>query len=287
MRRFYSVWHHTCFEYDQNVWENHLVLNMEPLETDRQKIKNYKLEIKPFAKACKMKDHYGNNKHFLNVWQSHNRLEIKSSFEAEVSAPAPLPESLSRESWKELENLSEDMWDFLHPSFFAKAKEPLKKFLKEQNLEKKEDPLSSLISLNSSLFSVFNYSPQSTRADSPIDEILSSKKGVCQDYTHVMIAISRLWGIPSRYVSGYLYHSKDWAGSENESHAWCECFLPSLGWRGFDPTNNILEGERHIRLAVGRDYKDVPPHKGLFKGSAREKLSVHVRLKEEKFDTSS
>jgi len=135
--------------------------------------------------------------------------------------------------------------------------------------------------LNSKLFHSFKYSPNTTQAHSLISEILSSKKGVCQDYTHVMIAIARSWGIACRYVSGYLYYDKDddFKSISDQSHAWCECYLPSKGWVGFDPTNNVIAGDRHIKLALGRDYKDITPHRGFFKGSQTKDMKVKVSIK--------
>jgi transglutaminase-like putative cysteine protease len=95
-----------------------------------------------------------------------------------------------------------------------------------------------------------------------------------------MIAAARRWGIPARYVSGYLHHSRRDKGrsGEDATHAWVEAYLPSIGWVGFDPTNNILAGDRHIRAAVGRDYADVPPTRGTFKGGAESELAVAVTV---------
>jgi len=110
--------------------------------------------------------------------------------------------------------------------------------------------------------------------------VIQTQKGVCQDFAHVMIAMTRGLGIPARYVSGYLYQrSKDQDRSrQGASHAWMEALLPGLGWVGFDPTNNLLVGDRHIRTAIGRDYADVPPTRGVFKGDAEGELSVGVRV---------
>jgi transglutaminase-like putative cysteine protease len=104
---------------------------------------------------------------------------------------------------------------------------------------------------------------------------------VCQDYTHIMIALVRELGIPCRYVSGYLYHRRDDTSSSapDATHAWVEALLPGLGWVGFDPTNNTPVAERHIRVAVGRDYADVPPTRGVFKGQADTELGVAVQVR--------
>jgi transglutaminase-like putative cysteine protease len=134
--------------------------------------------------------------------------------------------------------------------------------------------------INHGIFESFEYVPRSTRVDSPIDDALRNRKGVCQDFAHIMIAIARGWSIPTRYVSGYLYTKRD-AGdrsSADATHAWVEAYVPGAGWVGFDPTNNALAGERHVRVAIGRDYNDVPPSRGVFKGPANGELAVAVRV---------
>jgi transglutaminase-like putative cysteine protease len=143
-----------------------------------------------------------------------------------------------------------------------------------------DDPLTALRHLNAVIHDAFDYDQEATEVDSPIDHALEARKGVCQDFTHVMLSIARSWGIPARYVSGYLYREKESIDRSvpDASHAWLECFLPSLGWIGFDPTNNLIAGERHIRVAIGHDYADVPPTKGVYKGVAQGELAVAVKV---------
>jgi hypothetical protein len=127
----------------------------------------------------------------------------------------------------------------------------------------------------------FDYEAGVTRADSPIDDVLKHGKGVCQDFAHLMIATCRSWGIPARYVSGYLFTDRS-VGDRSDpdaSHAWVEVFLPSLRWVGFDPTNNTVAGERHVVCAIGRDYSDVPPSRGVYKGEAESQLGVGVSVR--------
>jgi transglutaminase-like putative cysteine protease len=137
-----------------------------------------------------------------------------------------------------------------------------------------------LTELNSAVCSAISYVPKSTRVDSPVDDALRNRQGVCQDFAHIMLTLVRRLGIPCRYVSGYLFHK---AGdhirsTEGATHAWVETYLPGIGWTGFDPTNNILAGEHHVRTGVGRDYADVPPTRGVFKGEASSELTVAVRV---------
>jgi transglutaminase-like putative cysteine protease len=147
-------------------------------------------------------------------------------------------------------------------------------------VRRRDDPLTVLRDLNSAINSAFEYTPNSTRVDSPIDEALRMRKGVCQDYAHIMITLARQLNIPCRYVSGYLYqHSRGAERSTGEAtHAWVEAYLPGLGWIGFDPTNNTTTDERHIRVAIGRDYADVPPTRGVYRGKAESELAVTVRI---------
>jgi len=134
--------------------------------------------------------------------------------------------------------------------------------------------------LNTRLCEAIDYVPEVTRVDSPIDEALTQRKGVCQDFSHIMISMLRALRIPARYVSGYLYHGKedrDRSGT-GATHAWVEAYLPDLGWIGLDPTNDLLAGSRHIRTSIGRDYADVPPTRGVLKGEADSRLTVAVAV---------
>jgi transglutaminase-like putative cysteine protease len=116
--------------------------------------------------------------------------------------------------------------------------------------------------------------------NSPIEVSLDSRQGVCQDFSHIMIAVVRNLGIPCRYVSGYLYHDQlhHDRSAEGATHAWVEALLPGLGWVGFDPTNGVIAGSRHIKTAIGRDYADVPPTIGTMKGRTETELQVRVRV---------
>ncbi len=119
--------------------------------------------------------------------------------------------------------------------------------------------------------------------DSTIDDILTSKEDVCQDYAHVLVAIARSWGVPTPYVSGYLYVTGDGSGqpgsaSRAATHAWAETRLPRVGWIGLDPTNRTLADQKYVRIAVGRDYRDVPPTRGVIEGGGDSQLEVDVRM---------
>jgi hypothetical protein len=198
-----------------------------------------------------------------------------------------LPESLGEGAWDELDQMiaAGDYIEMLMPSHFGQSSERLEEFAQElgvdsRQIARRRDPLHLVLDLNAALYSKIAYVPKSTRVDSPIDDALESRQGVCQDFAHIMIGLARRIGIPCRYVSGYLFHKAGdkTRSAEGATHAWVEALLPGLGWVGLDPTNNVLASERHVRTAVGRDYADVPPTKGIFKGSADSQLLVAVQV---------
>jgi len=175
-----------------------------------------------------------------------------------------------------------DLWDFLQPSRFAIWTPALRDYVESVtgSAARTNDPLTAIRMLLQRIHADFEYVPRSTRVDSPIDEALSARRGVCQDFAHIMIAVVRSLRIPCRYVSGYLYHGDGDhdRSAEGATHAWVEALMPGLGWVGFDPTNNLVVGSRHIRTAIGRDYADVPPTLGTMKGRADTELQVRVRV---------
>jgi transglutaminase-like putative cysteine protease len=140
--------------------------------------------------------------------------------------------------------------------------------------------LELLTTLNRKLYHHFSYVKRSTNVDTAIEEAIRSRQGVCQDFAHIMISMVRSLRIPCRYVSGYLHRDPDHADRSDEgaTHAWVEALLPQIGWVGFDPTNNLIVGGRHIRTAIGRDYADVSPTIGTMKGAAETELQVRVRV---------
>jgi len=135
--------------------------------------------------------------------------------------------------------------------------------------------------LNRHIFKNFKYLPGVTDVNTHVSDFLKQGKGVCQDFAHLMIAVLRMAGIPARYVSGYIETDPAPEGAlvgATASHAWVEVYAPNGFWVGLDPTNDQLESERHVQIGIGRDYADVPPLKGIFKGPGKQTLSVTVSM---------
>jgi len=278
---YYSIRHVTKFRYHAPISESVMEVRMQPRNEGHQRCLSFALSVNPRARVAAYRDYLGNAVHHFDIPGHHSHLTIRAEAVVEVKAE-PLPDKLGPEAWDELDALvaKGDYFEMLRPSHFARPTELLRDLARELNVQRRDDPLTVLRQLNTALRDAFDYTPQSTQVDSPIDDALRSRKGVCQDFAHIMIALVRHLGIPCRYVSGYLFHRAEDQdrSAEDATHAWVEVLLPSLGWAGFDPTNNLVVGDRHIRTAVGRDYADVPPTRGVYKGDAQSELSVAVQV---------
>ena len=278
----YTVYHLTHFRYDAPVSESVMEVRMQPRTETVQRCLRFELSTTPRARVFAYQEPEGNVVHHFDVPARHRELTIVAESVVEFVADISVPASVDPGVWHLLadEGVRERFYELLEPSHFARPTAALEAFGRELGLSHEGDPLSFLRRLNDLMYDAFEYAPRSTRVDSPIDEAIEARRGVCQDFAHVMIALVRGAGIPCRYVSGYLFHSHggDERSVDGASHAWVEAWLPSLGWVGFDPTNRTMTSDRHIRVAVGRDYHDVPPNRGAFKGNARSELGVAVRV---------
>ncbi|HTV04413.1 MAG TPA: transglutaminase family protein [Acidobacteriaceae bacterium] len=281
---FYSVRHMTRFEYEHPVSESLMEVRIHPRTDANQRCFSFTLSVSPRCRVFSYRDHLSNNVHHFDIPGQHRELVIIGRALVELQELAAIPQSLPASSWQELDELvrAGDYWEMLLPSKFACPTPSLLKLAAELGIVRRDDPLSLLRELNTRLHDVIAYVPSSTRVDSPIDEAIDHREGVCQDFSHIMIALVRHLGIPCRYVSGYLHHRpKDHVRSvESATHAWIDAFLPHLGWVGFDPTNDLLAHESHIRTALGRDYADVPPTRGVFRGRTSSELCVAVQVNE-------
>lgn len=278
----YTVYHLTQFRYDAPVSESVMEVRMQPRTESVQRCLRFELTTTPRARVFAYQDPEGNIVHHFDVPGRHRELTIVAESVVEFVADLAVPLAMDPSTWHVLDDPAtrERFLEMLEPSHFARPTDALVALGRELGPSRADDPLTLLRRLNAQIYEAFEYAPKSTRVDSPIDEALAARRGVCQDFAHVMIALVRGLGIPCRYVSGYLFH--DQQGSERStdgaSHAWVEAWLPSLGWIGLDPTNRTLATDRHIRVAIGRDYHDVPPNRGAFKGNARSELGVAVRV---------
>ena len=280
----YTIRHVTKFSYETPVSESVMEVRMQPRTEATQRCVRFGLDTTPPSRVKMYDDRDGNTVHHFNIPGRHSRLLVTAEALIDMTTMAALPPSLGAGAWDRLDALTDsgEFWDLLNPSHFARPSPLLAGLTRELGLDRGPDPIETLTRLTHEIFERFEYSPQTTRVDSPIDEALAVRHGVCQDFSHIMIALVRGLGVPCRYVSGYLYRQpdKDVRSTDGATHAWVEALLPELGWVGFDPTNDLVADERHIRVAVGRDYADVPPTRGVFKGATvvHSELGVAVAV---------
>ncbi len=281
--KYFTIHHHTRYRYEAAVSESTMEVRLQPRTDSRQRCLSFQLEVSPHAQLLTTSDCEQNVIHYFDIPRSHTELLLRSHSLVMVQEAPPIPEALNSSEWDALEEIvaTGRYWDWLAPSNFAAPTSLLSDFAVEIGFNQIQDPLSALFQLNERIHSAFEYTPKSTAVDSPIDIALQHRRGVCQDYTHVMIALLRRRGIPARYISGYMFQDPEKKMEEDfssASHAWVEVYLPSAGWIGLDPTNNTHVEDKHVRIAVGRDYADVPPTRGVFKGIVRSELTVGVHI---------
>jgi transglutaminase-like putative cysteine protease len=279
---FYLIRHLTKFLYPDQVSESLMETRMHPRSDNNQRCLSFSLSVSPRCRVFSYRDHLGNNVHHFDIPGEHSQLVMVAEALVEQQPLPEIPHLLRPGAWGELDSLVGlgDFSEMLLPSEFAKPSPALLELAKLLDVRRRDDPLVLLRQLNASLYHWFDYDSRSTHVNSPIDEALASRKGVCQDFAHTMIALVRHVGIPCRYVSGYLYHGEENTdrSTSDATHAWIEAFLPQVGWVGFDPTNNLLAHNRYIRTALGRDYADVPPTRGIYRGSKESELYVAVKV---------
>ncbi|HEY6413866.1 MAG TPA: transglutaminase family protein [Edaphobacter sp.] len=280
---FYSIRHLTKFLYSNPVSESMMETRMHPRSDHTQRCLAFHLSVSPRCRVFSYRDHLANHVHHFDIPGMHPQLVIVVESLVEVHAAAQVPAFLAPDAWAELDAMVEqgDYWEMLLPSEFTEPTRALDHLATHLDLRRRDDPLMVMHQLNQQIYEYFDYKPQSTKVDSPIDVALGTRTGVCQDFAHIMITLVRSkLRIPCRYVSGYLFHGEsDMDRSvRSATHAWVEAFIPHLGWVGFDPTNWLVTGDRHIRTAIGRDYADVPPTHGIFRGRAASELTVAVRV---------
>jgi transglutaminase-like putative cysteine protease len=278
---FYTVRHRTTFRYMSPVRESVMEVRMQPRSDANQRCLTFDLAVTPTARILSYRDSWGNSVHHFDIPSAHSELTLMAQGLVELQ-PLPSLDQLEAGGWDDLDAqvMAEDFWDMLAPSYFARPSPMLLDLAKELGVQRRGKPLDVVREINDAIMAKFQYVPNSTKVDSPIEEAISRRQGVCQDFAHITITLIRKLGIPCRYVSGYLsQRSAEKPDSmESASHAWLEAWLPGPGWIGFDPTNRLMTGEHHIRVAIGRDYADVPPTKGVFKGDADSELAVAVRV---------
>jgi transglutaminase-like putative cysteine protease len=268
MKRF-EIEHTTRFAYTGPITETMMELRLMPLDGRGQRLLEFALVVSPRVKLTTYRDGYGNLVHYFNLLRAHRKLRITSRSLVEMDGDAgPAEDAL--------------VWDFL------RFRAPVTDEVGVNALaarHRPSDPTSAtavdraLENLTIAISRDFTYDPAVTNVYTEVAEVLELRAGVCQDFAHLFIAAARAMGVPARYVSGYIHLPGDGGVTEGASHAWAEAWVPGAGWVGFDATHPVRAGENHVRVAVGRDYRDAAPTRGVYVGQATGTMLVNVRTR--------
>jgi transglutaminase-like putative cysteine protease len=278
----YVVTHVTRFQYEGPVRESVMELRLAPRTDHRQEVRSFDLTTRPAATIFKYTDALGNDVHHFDIVAPHDELVLLSRAHVRTLPARALPDSLEASAWDTLERMRADgqLWDYFEPSRRVPVSAAVRAFANTRGVCRAHDPLTCFRQIVSTVHGALVYTPDATTVDTAVETVLETRRGVCQDFAHVTLAIARTFGIPCRYVSGYLAPVAERHGQNLASHAWVEAWLPGLNWTGLDPTHDLAEGERHMSVAVGRDYADAAPTRGVFRGGSAGALSVSVRIEQ-------
>jgi transglutaminase-like putative cysteine protease len=287
-----DVIHETRYDYVPPVRTAQHMAHLKPANTTLQRLLSHRLEIDPApAQQHEAIDVYGNTRAFFNLPSQHDQLVVRASSQVQTSAPLALQSSPAWEDVRErlryhrgatydaaAEFVFASPYVPRHADFIAYAR---------PSMSAKRPLLEVARELMERIHADFEYATEATDVSTPALEAMQLRKGVCQDFAHVMLACLRSMGLPARYVSGYLLTEPPpgqarLVGSD-ASHAWVSVYVPGEGgapgaWADLDPTNNRAPGEDYVTLAIGRDYSDVSPVRGLLHGGAKHKLHVAVTV---------
>lgn len=277
MAKFY-IKHLTKYTYSNEVIDAANLIRLHPINDDHQKVLSHTIAVTNNAYIQTFTDFYNNRFGTFMITEPHKELSIESVVEV-VTFDKIFPDDSvpNNEQWAEIKSLQKNI-DYIDFTSYSKAFASTQEVL---NLIESIDitthsPYKVVLQLCEYVYKNFKYIQGITTVYSTPEEVWNLKAGVCQDFTNVLLQLVRMIGIPARYVSGYICPNETITRGEGATHAWIEAYIPFYGWFGVDPTNNAIANENHVRLAVGRNYDDCSPVKGVFKGSVEAKLLVKV-----------
>jgi transglutaminase-like putative cysteine protease len=287
---FFRIEHLTRYSYEQPATRSFNHVRLAPIDAPDQKRIRFALEVTPLTEISEYRDNFGNLVHTVNIEPPHTELVIKSTSTVErlalASQPSPgvtIRDYLANDSIR-----TEQYKEFLSPTRYIPFSSRMRSFFWSVHPQMSEDVADYAERMIHYVHGQFAYDGSTTHVHSTVDDILTKGGGVCQDFAHLSIGLFRLAGIPARYVSGYLAPDPSLTvAARSASHAWIEALLPGCGWTGFDPTHRTRTIIRHIRVAIGRDFNDLPMVSGVYEsagGDRRMTYDLKVNVASENFD---
>ncbi len=283
----YQISHETTYDYSTMVTSGHHFAHLSPRDTQHQKVISHLLDVEPKpAETSNIVDYFGNNSvRFLITWQ-HEKLTVTANSIIDVTEKnfadsqlhVPWETALSQSLYTVEPN---EVAEMRLSSAYVESLQQTREYA-ERFFTPGRPWLDAVLDLTRHIREEFAYDPEATTISTPIAEVFSKKRGVCQDFTHLMLSCLRSLKLPARYVSGYILNEpppgvEKLIGSD-ASHAWIETWLPGAGWVGFDPTNGKIANIEFIIVAWGRDFMDVTPLRGVVLGGGEHTLEVRVTV---------
>ncbi len=278
------VLHRTTFIYAGPVRDSFNEVRLRPVDDCDQSARQFDLHLSPAAAEIRdYLDYYGNRVHYFDLAGAHDRLVIEAKSEIETTPNArrptipavPCPRHHGVTAADEL--YAEYLVDSHYVPLGVELRHELQEFLATH---RPTDAWTEARLLGGHVYRTFTYKTGVTGVSTVATEALQLRAGVCQDYAHVMIGLCRLAGLPARYVSGYFFNAGRRPDEAEASHAWVEVHLPGYGWAAYDPTHDRPADERYVKIAAGRDYGDVRPVSGTYRGAPTKELHVEVSVRQ-------
>lgn len=272
--------HRTTFVYSGEARDSFNETRLRPVDDPLQACRRFALRTTPAVELRDYTDFYGNIVHYFDISLPHRTLVIEAESEIETTpnaARAAVPDV----PWAELETFGDRdlVAEFLTPSHYVPEDVTLWHEAKETLAGGRTTVFADAVRLGRHVFRTFHYEPHATGVGTRAPDALKLRKGVCQDFAHVMLGLCRNAGIPARYVSGYFLNDHRKPGEVEASHAWVEVCVPGFGWAGYDPTHERTPDDRYVKIAAGRDYADIRPVSGTYKGAPTRSLDVEVAVR--------
>ncbi len=275
-----AILHRTRLDFADEVMESVMDTHLGPRDDADQHVERFDLRLAPTGHVRRYRDGFANTAHLLTQTRPHSFLQVIA--ESEVLTQLADPFQLPPAPPPPLNPM--ELADGLDASPLVPRLPAVAEMAAPFRTPEPVDVFAVVRSMSEMIHRDFTYRQGVTDVNSSIEHIVEERQGVCQDFTHLLIGLCRALDIPARYTSGYIVvnGNGDTSGptrGSDASHAWVEAFTPTHGWRGFDPTNNLVANDRYVKIAIGRDYRDVPPTRGTYQGGGTERLTVAVTVR--------
>ena len=273
-----SISHLTRYSYEGKVRDSFNEARLQPITDSLQKCQEFQFYIDPATPVRDYPDFYGNCVHYFDVPEPHESLQVeaKSLVQTYLEDRGPIP-LVGQDALDDL-LIKDTHFDFLNSSEFVSLQAEVWREALDALPGGLTDVWNDTIKIGEHIHRNYKYTPLSTTVNTRAVEVVRKKQGVCQDFAHLMLGLCRIHKIPARYVSGYFLNQHKLPGEIEASHAWLEVFIPGYGWKGYDPTHRRVPDTRYVRLAAGRDYGDIRPVGGTFRGKGTRKMVVEVSV---------